>query len=85
MVDIFSLKPYVGWVVRVVSDPEGFVKEGIFVGYDGPDYDPEETEDMILIHTKAKEGGYRDYVVYKQGEIAEFIPIRKATKEEYEA
>ncbi|GMB93712.1 hypothetical protein NHP200010_14390 [Helicobacter bizzozeronii] len=82
--DIFSLKEYVGWVVRIVS-PQGNTREGIFEGYDGPAYDPEEEEDVILLHLKAEGGGFRDYVVYKAEDIAEFIPIRKATKEEYEA
>ncbi|WP_233705184.1 hypothetical protein [Helicobacter bizzozeronii] len=77
--DIFSLKEYVGWFVRVVSSPEGIVQEGIFVGYDGPTYDPEEEEDVIMI--KHEHG----YTCYKAEDIAEFIPIRKATKEEYEA
>ncbi|WP_121021244.1 hypothetical protein [Helicobacter vulpis] len=82
--DIFSLKEYVGWFVKITS-PEGRTREGIFEGYDGPAYDPEEEEDVILLHTRAKNGGFRDYVVYRAQDIAEFIPIRKATKEEYEA
>ncbi|GLH58074.1 hypothetical protein [Helicobacter ailurogastricus] len=81
--EIKKLEKWEGWVVRIV-DPQGEAEEGVFICCDGPDYDPEEEEDFILIHT-LKNGVFRSLVRYKAEDIAEFIPIRKATKEEYEA
>ncbi|CCF79894.1 hypothetical protein [Helicobacter bizzozeronii] len=81
MIDIFSLEKYLDWFVRVES-PNGEIDEGAFVGYDGPSFDPdEEGEDVIMLNMKAPDGDF--YLLsFESADIAEFTPIRKATKEE---
>ncbi|BCZ18054.1 hypothetical protein NHP190003_13360 [Helicobacter sp. NHP19-003] len=73
--DIFSVKQYQDWVVQLV-DSKGRVKKGVFIGYDGPNYDEYEEEDRLLLLVKC------GIICYKAQDIATFTPIRKATEEE---
>ncbi|MFC3848424.1 hypothetical protein ACFOPX_07865 [Helicobacter baculiformis] len=83
MIYIKDLERWKKWFVRIEStirEP----KEGIFWGYDGPSYndvDDEIEEDELLLRIKSADGGYY-LLVYGDGDITKFTPIRKATKEE---
>ncbi|WP_104750410.1 hypothetical protein [Helicobacter cynogastricus] len=81
MVDIYSLKQWQKWFVRVKTT-SGEVREGVFCGYDGPSFDEyEEGEDEILLDMQITEG-HGLLLSFESADIAAFTPIRKATDEE---